>query len=60
MIRYPWDRWLGKKRIVLRRGRDYRCQPHSMGVQVRNAAAARGVHVSVKILEGEITVRRID
>lgn len=50
-IRYPWDKWLSKRSLRLVRGRHYNCMPHSMGVQVRNAAAMRGIHVSVKIAE---------
>lgn len=64
-IRHPWDRWFCRgpyrdrgpfRRVCLRRIRDYDCMPHSMAVQIRNAAAARGLHVSVRIEEDVITV----
>jgi hypothetical protein len=54
--RYPWDVWLSKSKLILRRGRDYSCQPHSMAQQVRNAASARGILVSVVLVDGTITV----
>jgi hypothetical protein len=53
---HPWDRWFIKPRITLKRGRDFDCQPHSMGVQIRQAAKKRGLHFSVRIDEGNITV----
>ena len=58
---HPWDRWLKRRRLQLQYGRDYHCLPHSMGVQVRNAAYKRGIHVSVEINAlGTITVTRRD
>lgn len=53
---YPWSKWFGRKRFQLVRGKHYHCQPHSMSVQVRNAAANRGLWVSVRIREGLLTV----
>ena len=53
--RYPWDKWLKEDKLVLHRGTHYRCQPHSMAVQVRDAATKRGLDVSVEIDEGTIT-----
>ena len=55
LLRYPWDKWFKRNKTVLVRGEDYECQPHSMGVQVRDAAAKRGLRVSVEIDEGTIT-----
>ena len=55
-VRYPWDKWFGWKRCKLVRGKDYHCQPHSMSVQIRNAAIQRGLRVKVEIDEGTITV----
>jgi len=61
IVRYPWDRWFKRRRFRLQYGRDYRCLPHSMGVQVRSAAYKRGVHVKVEINAlGTITVTRKD
>lgn len=49
-VRYPWDEWLAYKRPYrLKRGKDFRCMTHSMSVQIRNAAIARGMRVSVEI-----------
>lgn len=53
--RYPWDKWFKKNKLVLVRGKHYECQPHSMGVQVRDAATKRDLEVSVEIDEGTIT-----
>jgi len=58
-VRHPWDKWLKRKKLILIRGRDFRCQPHSMSVMVRNAAYARGIRVSVRIDEDTLTVRRV-
>jgi hypothetical protein len=58
-LRYPWDTWLSKKRIRLKRGRHYQCMTHSMGVQVRNAAIRRGIHVSVFIEEDGLVIERV-
>ncbi len=52
----PWDKWLKRKRFRLVRGRHYNCMPHSMGVQVRTAAANRGLRVSVLINEDTLLV----
>ena len=57
--RYPWDRWFRRKAFTLRRGQGYRCQPHSMSVQVRSAAQKRGLRVSVLIRESILYVRRV-
>lgn len=55
LTRYPWDNWFKKAKLVLVRHKDYECQPHSMSVQVRDAAAKRGFQASVEIDEGTIT-----
>lgn len=55
-VRYPWDRWLSKRRTTLRRGRDFQCQLHSMGVQMRNAALLRGIPVSVHLKDDVLVV----
>ena len=47
--RHPWDRWFKKDQFTLVRGRDFACMAHSMSVQVRSAAAARGLYVRVLI-----------
>lgn len=55
-VRYPWDDWLSKPAVQLERGIDYVCQPHAMAQQVRNAAAARGLRVTIRITEGILQV----
>ena len=54
--RYPWDKWFARRRTVLRFGEDFRCQFHSMGIQIRAAAIKRGLHVSVFTDPGQITI----
>lgn len=45
---YDWDNWFGRRRFVLRYGRDYQCATYSMGQMVRNQAARRHVSISIK------------
>ena len=45
---YPWDSWLARDRIVLRRGKDYQCSQSVMAQQIRNAAVQRGLRVSLE------------
>jgi len=54
--RHPWDRWFKKKQFKLVRYKHYFCMPHSMGVQIRTAAAKRELAVSVHIREDIIRV----
>lgn len=49
--RYPWEKWLAKTKFTLTRHKQFDCQCHSMGVQVRNAAKAAGVKVSIAMDE---------
>ena len=49
-LRYPWDLWfeeaaIGPIRLV--KDKDFPCQVHSMGVQIRTAAISRGLTVRV-------------
>lgn len=48
LSRYPWDEWFKKSTFTLKKGRDYVCQTHGMSVQVRTAAAKRGLYVSIE------------
>lgn len=59
VVRHPWDYWLKRRVITLSKGVHFDCQPHSMAQQVRNAAFARGISVSVGILGDEVTVTRL-
>ena len=53
---YEWDNWFARRRFTLRRGEDYRCSQSSMSQQVRNAATARRLRVSLVEGEGQLTV----
>jgi len=56
-VRYPWDEWFAVDGFTIRHGREYSCMPHGMVQNVRRAAAARGLSVSVSIeADGLITV----
>ena len=59
-IRYPWDAWFRCEQFQLRRLTDFSCRPYTMAVQVRAAAAKRGLRVSVFITGNvlSVTVRR--
>ena len=59
-LRYPYDKWFSRnRRYRLRRGTDFYCQPHSMSVLLREAAAKRGVRVSVFIDGNLLTVQNL-
>lgn len=45
---YPWDDWFSRSKFRVVEGRDFKCMPHSMMVQIRNAASSRGKSVSVR------------
>lgn len=53
---YDWDAWFASGRFVLRRGRDYTCSQGTMAQQVRNAAAKRGISVSLVESDGSFVV----
>lgn len=56
---HPWPRWfeaLEKKSLVLLRGKDFSCQPHSLAMQIRQRAAQRKLKCSIRINEGELIV----
>ncbi len=57
-IRYPWDKWFAKRKFTITRGKEFTCMPHSMSVQVRTAAAKRGISVSVEIDEDVLSVAK--
>lgn len=48
-VRYDWDRWFRKKKFTLVYGKQYRCLAHGMTTQIRTAAIARGLRVSVHV-----------
>lgn len=49
MTRYPWNEWFSEDHFTLRKGDDFDCEVHSMGVQIRNAAYKRKFKVSVHL-----------
>jgi hypothetical protein len=53
---YDWEKWFGKPRFALKRGRDYGCATSSMAQQVRNAASEHGVSVSITERAGGLDV----
>lgn len=48
---YPWDDWIARDRVRLRRGVHYDCMSHCMAIQVRQAARARGRRASIATLQ---------
>ena len=58
--RYPWEKWFTaieeKGRLRLVRGKHYRCQPHSMSVQIRARAIQFGYTLSVKINDDVLVI----
>lgn len=56
--KYPWAKWLSRKRFALLKDRDFTCQPHSMAQTIRTRFAKDGVHVSIKIDGDEVTVTK--
>jgi len=59
-VRYPWKRWLSRRKITLQRSKDYNCQPHAMAQQCRNAAAKAGIKLSIHINDNTLTLVRKD
>ena len=55
---HPFDKWFKHKQCKLIKGKHFFCQPHSMSVQLRNAAHKRGVKISVHI-QGEILIIKV-
>lgn len=51
---YPWKSWVVQEKktettIKLKQGKDYKAQPHSLVVQLREKAKLHGVRISIKI-----------
>lgn len=55
-IRYPWDRWFGKSKFRIVRGKHFYCATYCMAGQVRNAAVLYDVKVSIKVKEDTLVV----
>ncbi len=56
VVRYPWDKWFKRSKFQLTRHKDFEGMTHAMSIQVRNAAAKRGLLVQVDILENGLNV----
>ncbi len=54
---YPWAKWFKQKQWNLVKGKHFDVEPHSMAMQVRNAATRYGYKVSVSILKKGLKVR---
>ena len=48
---YKWDEWFRRRRVTLRRGKDFTCGIGTMIQQLRNAASKRGYAIHVEELE---------
>lgn len=56
-VRYPWDKWLRRKKpFRLTQGEDYQGLSHSMQQQVRNAAYRFGYRVSIQTKQDHLIV----
>lgn len=53
---YDWDRWFSRKTFTVQQGKDYDCAVHGMLAQIRTKASQRGLKVSVKTVDGDLTV----
>lgn len=54
--RYPWEQWFTRPVILLRRGKDFTCAPHSMAMQVRQWARHHGLPISLSIHNDVLTI----
>lgn len=55
-VRYPWKKWLQRKRaLTLRQGKDFDCLPHSFAQQMRNAGYRYGYRVSITVSDRAVT-----
>ncbi len=55
-VRYPWDEWFERGSITLIRGYDYFGPSYGFAGTARNAAAKRGIKLSVEIEESSVTI----
>jgi hypothetical protein len=57
---YDWERWFRRLRVTLVRGRHYHCSHSSFAQQIRNAAFARHLSVSVEDKGDRFVVRVLE
>lgn len=61
--RHPWEDWFSgatvnrPKYLTLTKGVDFDCEPHNMGVQIRNRARTTGYKVSIDIRGDNLDIR---
>lgn len=53
---HPWDKWFKRRRLTLRRNKEYTCQSYAMAIQFRREAKRRDCHVSIETYDNEIRV----
>jgi len=56
MRKHPWDKWMARKRLKLKKGRDFICEPHGLAQQIRRHAADRDLKASITISDGVLDV----
>lgn len=54
--KYNWNAWFARKRFTLRQGVEFNCGVEMMEQQVRNAASAREIKVSIVTEDDRLTV----
>lgn len=47
--RYPWADWFSKKKVILKRHRDYSCQSYIMAQMARNVARSRNYQLEIDV-----------
>lgn len=57
--RHPWDEWFARKKLRLRRGKDFDCQPYLLAQQIRNEARRREITVTVSVLDDFVTAEKL-
>ena len=54
--RYPWDEWLRRPFLILRRGTYFDCEPSSMAVMLRMQVGIRNLLRTIRISGDTVTV----
>lgn len=60
MRRYPYEKWFERaetRTVHLYRGKQFRCQPHSMSVLLRDQASKQGITLSINIHENRVSLK---
>jgi hypothetical protein len=52
---YPWDEWLRRRHLVLKRGKDFEVEPYIMSQMIRLHVYRNGIVIRVSIqIDGDI------